>query len=91
MGEEEEEVSESAQIANEQEDRFMDVEVDYGEGTETWGWLCARRLTTGCCFPKPSLVRRECGGKDWRSKCENRDPNGTIWTQNRLDRALTSK
>lgn len=62
--------------------------MDYGEQTDTWGLLCARRLIIGWCFPKPGLVRGQCGRKDWRLKCENRDPNGKIRTQNRLDRTL---
>lgn len=32
-----------------------------------------------------------CGRKGWKSKCDNRDPNGKTWTQNRLDRTRAGK
>lgn len=83
-------VSQHKSQVNRRTDSWM-WSMDYGEWTDTWGLLCARRLMIAWCFPKPGLVLGGCGRKYWRWKCENRDPDGKIRTQNRLDSTLTSK
>lgn len=55
MGEEEEEVSESAQIANEQEDRFMDVEYGLWRGDRNMGLAVCQEIDDWLLFPKAQL------------------------------------